>query len=83
VCKSFETDVPVTDAGKKQAVDEINRRHCFWVKRKSGSDGRTAWRPAKRHRTAAKNWLLNLDNQVSVAMLQLPFVLCTPITVLL
>lgn len=52
------------DEEKEKAKLELQRRHCFWVKRKAVSGGFSSWRPAKRHRLAAKHWLSNLDNQV-------------------
>ena len=47
-----------------KAKADLSYRHVQWVKRKEVSGGFTSWRPVKRHRTAAKRWLCNLDNQV-------------------
>lgn len=53
------------EAGRQRALELAWARQRCWLKRRRTPDGEgSSLRPAKRYRTSAKAWLLNLDNQL-------------------
>jgi hypothetical protein len=70
VCTSFDSNLgglleEQGPAALASAKATLTLRHRLFVKRKRDASETVSWRPVKRYRTAAKSWLLNLDNQVS------------------
>lgn len=72
VCRAHDGNIQAAELtggerAKQAEVRSCVRRQEFWLKRKAGDADHLAWRPAKRHRCAAKWWLYNLDSQLSTS----------------
>ena len=65
------SDLPAPKVGVKRKIDDVSHipldavaeRQRAWLSQ-TMKETRPAWRPAKRHRTGAKKWLIALDNQI-------------------
>ena len=64
MCVAFEGNLDeLADAkAHRNAIAAQTARQVSWVKRKA--EGRTSWRPKKRHRLSACHWCVNVDNQI-------------------
>ena len=64
VCVAFAGNLDELPDAKAQhnAIAAQTARQVSWVKRKA--EGRTKWRPKKRHRLSACHWCVNVDNQI-------------------
>lgn len=67
VTKGFDCRVASAEKSQQKAIalEDICKRHKAWTKRTAASVGFTTWRPAKRHRTGARKFIMNVDNQAT------------------
>lgn len=63
VAHDNEISADLTLASLARAKAEQQRRHRAWVSR-SSAKAKSGWRIVKRHRLAAKHFIVGVDNQV-------------------
>lgn len=73
VVKAFDGGVDAAllshgDEGKARALKESVRRQQCWLKRRASDQQLVTWRPSKRFRTSAKQWLYAVDNQLKSSL---------------
>lgn len=73
VCRAHDGNIESAElaggeSAKQAALQHSVKRQRFWLGRRTADSSHIAWRPAKRFRTSAKWWLLNLDSQISVSL---------------